>query len=918
MEATSLWGILRQAASQPDEGELGLRAWLKEKVDLAQYRPEAAPGVVARQLTGREGEYHILKNPGPKTYYRLSDRDHFLWQLMDGTQTVKDLVVAYFLQYGSFAFARIATLVEGLKASLFLREQPVYVYQQVRGQLQRRRPTYRLSQVWQAFLEKQFAISGLDPLLGRLYRWGGWLLFTWPLQVLYIIVSVVGLYLFVRVFKAGRYGVITIGGSYRLGVISLIVANLAAIFVHEMAHALTVKHYGREMRRGGFMIYFGMPAFFVDTMDIWLEGKRARLAVTWAGPYSGLILGGLTSIVMTLWPRFGLNSLLFQFAFLSYLTVFFNLNPLIKLDGYFVLMDWLEIPMLRHKSLEFIRTGLWEKLKGIREAEETMRSVLASFSREEKIFTVFGLLSAAWTGYAIFTAGYFWQARLAAAVRSLWAQGGDVGKILLALVAVALSLPFVLAIGLYLLSLVRKILGWATRRGLFANTWNVAAMLLVVAVALALAPGYFGHPALLPLISLAALAVAASFAWQNAVHYAGSRFAPVFWLLGLFPLALLPREAGTVVLGRHLLNPDVLGGPVAAGLGHLAYASLFLASLLLFADTNLKELLPLEKTLLALGLVASYALVLWLAGRQQVASLLSAKALLAVSSSLVPLLALALLVPTLFSFWRTSFGPAWVTLSLTLGGLVAVSLLGLSPLFSYLLLAAGLFLHHLAYTGITLLRGQPEAALDLSDQHRLQRAFAWTVTGVFGQFRETDGARHARVLAEQFNKYALAAGWRVSVVKGQVDDSLPADLSIIERGQIYAAALTLLLDLIAQEVGEKLTVRALQRAYDGLPWEEREIGAQYLFRDVKRAEALSREFQATCQDYQALLRRMPLFATMDEAEITLLCSRLREEHCSPGQVTLVLGRSIARRDRSSSARESEETDSTSSSEGTWR
>jgi CRP-like cAMP-binding protein len=459
----------------------------------------------------------------------------------------------------------------------------------------------------------------------------------------------------------------------------------------------------------------------------------------------------------------------------------------------------------------------------------------------------------------------------------------------LALVVMALSLPFVLAIGLYLLGLVRKILGWATRRGLFANTWNVAAMLLVVAVALAMAPGYFGYPALFPLISLMSLAMATAFAWQNAVNYAGSRFAPAFWLLGLFPLALLLREAGSAALGWHLLNPDVLG-PVAAGLGHLAYVSLFLAGLLLFADTNLKELFSLEKVLLVLGLVTSYALALLMAnGQQQPVSLSSAEALLAISGSLLPLLALTLLVPTLFSFWRTGFGPAWATLSLTLGGLVAVALLGLPSLLPYLLLAAGLFLHHLAYTSITFLRVQPEAALDLSDQRRLQRAFAWTVAGVFGQFRETDGARHARVLAERFNNYALATGWRVSVVKGQVDDSLSADLSLIERGEIYTAALTLLLDLIAQEVGEQLTVRDLQRAYDALPWEEREIGAQYLFRDVKRAEALSREFQTTRQDYQALLQRMPLFATMDQAEIALLCSRLREEHYTPGQVIIRQG-----------------------------
>ena len=91
MESTPFWGKLREAASQPDQGGLGLWAWLKEKVDLALYRPEAAAGVVASQLTGREGDYYVLKNPQTRTYYRLSDRDQFLWQLMDGSRSMKDL-----------------------------------------------------------------------------------------------------------------------------------------------------------------------------------------------------------------------------------------------------------------------------------------------------------------------------------------------------------------------------------------------------------------------------------------------------------------------------------------------------------------------------------------------------------------------------------------------------------------------------------------------------------------------------------------------------------------------------------------------------------------------------------------------------------------------------------------------------------
>jgi CRP-like cAMP-binding protein len=163
------------------------------------------------------------------------------------------------------------------------------------------------------------------------------------------------------------------------------------------------------------------------------------------------------------------------------------------------------------------------------------------------------------------------------------------------------------------------------------------------------------------------------------------------------------------------------------------------------------------------------------------------------------------------------------------------------------------------------------------------------MAAVLAQFRPAAGERAALALTERFNNYALAADWPISLVRGQVEDGLPDDISLIEVGQTYAAALNLYLDLVAGEVGERLTARALQRAYDGLPWEEREIGAQYLFPEVAQAGALDRQFQADSRDYLALLRRMPLFATMDEAELGLLRSRLRPEHHAAGTVIIRQG-----------------------------
>ena len=189
--------------------------------------------------------------------------------------------------------------------------------------------------------------------------------------------------------------------------------------------------------------------------------------------------------------------------------------------------------------------------------------MLASFSREEKIFTIFGLLSAAWTLYAIYLGASFWQQRLVSSVRDLWSGGGGVTKILLAVGLAALSLLFVLSIALALVGMARKAASWAVRRGLLAKSWLVAALLLVVCLALASVPVWAvvkGMPYALvvaPAVHLLALGTAAYFAGRNAVDLAGARRARAFWLLALLAVLLFLREA--LLLASGLFPPSWAG-----------------------------------------------------------------------------------------------------------------------------------------------------------------------------------------------------------------------------------------------------------------------------------------------------------------------------------------------------------------------
>ena len=894
MALTEFWNKLTDASARPDQRGSRLWDWLCENLDLAFYKPQASTEVEISCLTGRDGQYYVLKNTHKKTYYRIGERDYFIWERMDGSRTVKDLVVEYFGEYGSFAFARIASLVVGLKNNWMLSDPPVNLYREVKTQLDGRRLGVRLQKFGNAFTQKPFPIKGIDGVITWMYRRGGWLLFTRPIQVIFVLISVAGVILFARTFNAGSFELIpSLNGSYFWGAVALGFLLLVALLAHEFSHALAVKHYGREVRRAGVMIYLGMPGFFVDTTDIWMEGKRARLAVTWAGPFSGLVLAGIVSIVFTFLPDYALDAVLFRFAFLSYMVVFFNTNPLLKLDGYYLLMDWVEIPHLRGKSIAFLRNGLPAKLVITDRSNLSIRSIInnlremKSFSREEKIFTVYGVLSILWTIYAISLGFQLWPSRLIESLQELMFGSKDASLLPITILTLLLSIIFVSMIIVLIVNIFRRSFTWAYKRGILSNTRIMAGIFLGISLLVSLIVIYSYPLIILELIVTAALGAALFFAWKNAKNYLGSRFFSFFRLIGFAVLSIL---IGEVLQFSILFSRDNLVVPegLLYGLSLFASVSLLFASASLWRRRELKLLSWIEKIIIAVGIVISIWMVIFAILGEIVVS--GVPVYVAVGNFVFPWLALVLLVPALFSYWRTRAGPAWIIYALALGWLVGSVVFNLSLLVFYLLLLSSLGLHFLNFEQLHLTGERPQVIFNLSDNTRLERAFSWTMESIIAQFREVAGNRQSESLGSDFDRYAVSAGWNVKLVDGHVQDTTTGDEGLIEHGEVYAAALTLLLNVIAKQVGEKLTIRMLQSAYDTLPWEEREIGDQYCFRHVKMAQSLSEEFRATQHDYTGLLRRMPLFATMRDDEIHLLVTRLKLVHHSPGDVIIRQGK----------------------------
>ena len=429
-----MWSTLAESIEAAPAPAANLWASLEDRLDFSRRKPRRAPQVeVVHQLGAKGAEHYVLRNPSTNTYLRIDPQDYFLWERLDGEHSVRDLAVAYFAAYKAFPLDRLVQLLDQLKAKRLLDERPVHVLGGIVHRLEERTLAYRLQRFSETSMQKEFSLRDLDGTFATLYRRIAWPLFTRPGILLSGLVALAGVALFLHMLLSGTYPLLMTAGSYGLGLLVLLGANYVMIFFHECGHALTCKHYGRNVLKGGMLFYYGSPAFFVDTTDIWMAPKAARIATSFAGVAADLLVGGLLIIVIALFPGIPVAVVLFQAAAMAYLGVLMNLAPFMELDGYFILMDWLEIPLLRKKSLAFVRKRLAGKL--LRER--------TPFSREERIFAVYGLLTGAFTGLTMLLTIFLWQSQVRGLIVTVLSGRDILGAILAGGLVILAGVPLI-------------------------------------------------------------------------------------------------------------------------------------------------------------------------------------------------------------------------------------------------------------------------------------------------------------------------------------------------------------------------------------------------------------------------------------------------------------------------------------------
>jgi len=138
--------------------------------------------------------------------------------------------------------------------------------------------------------------------------------------------------------------------------------------VHELAHAYAAKRYGLRVPTMGVAFMVLWPLLYTDTSEGWkLDSRRARLAIDAAGVVAELLLAGLAALAWSFLPEGPLKSAAYVLAAVTWVsTLAINLNPFMRFDGYYLLMDAVDIPNLHERSFAVGRWQLRRWLLGLR------------------------------------------------------------------------------------------------------------------------------------------------------------------------------------------------------------------------------------------------------------------------------------------------------------------------------------------------------------------------------------------------------------------------------------------------------------------------------------------------------------------------------------------------------------------------
>lgn len=366
-------------------------------------RTKVRSDLVVVEQTYRGEQSFIVKDPQTRKYFRFRPVEVIVMQALDGQHTAVEASAALAGEGLKVTPAAVEKFAGKLTAmglcERTLSERSVLQMERLRAERRRR---VSPGPFQGDLMRIRWSAGDPDKLFDR---WLPRLSFFFSRAFLLLSVVLFAVYLLVLGIKWTEFSG-ALADLYALNIDAGTLAvfwltGTAIIVVHELGHGLTCKYFGGQVHEIGAMLIYFEPAFFCNVNDAWTFPElRARLWVTAAGSWIQLVIASLAAIV---WWAAEPGTLVHEVAFAAVLiggitTVFMNANPLIPLDGYYALSDYLEVPNLRQRALARVAWLIKSRIFRLNLPEPP------ADAREQRIFVIYGALA---TGYIALILAFF-------------------------------------------------------------------------------------------------------------------------------------------------------------------------------------------------------------------------------------------------------------------------------------------------------------------------------------------------------------------------------------------------------------------------------------------------------------------------------------------------------------------------------
>ena len=355
---------------------------------IASQRVALHPGVRIRRQNFRGERWYVIEHPYNNEYFRIRPAAYAFVARLTHDRTVEEAWKECLERHPDDAPGQAAVIQ--LLSQLYFANLLQYQAANDAAQLferykQRRQREFKMRLRNIMFMRiplldpDRFLVATL-PLIGKLISPIGALLWLvtvgWALKL-----------------AADHYSILLEQGQSVLAPENLPLLYVGMVLVktlHEFGHAYFCRKFGGQVHVMGIMLMIFTPVPYMDATASWgFRSRWKRLLVGGAGMIVELFVAALATFVWARTAPGTLHSLAYNIMFVaSVSTVVFNINPLLRFDGYYMLSDLLDIPNLAQRAGQQLKYFGERYLFGVKTVEKPTQKPI-----EGVLLSLFGITS---------------------------------------------------------------------------------------------------------------------------------------------------------------------------------------------------------------------------------------------------------------------------------------------------------------------------------------------------------------------------------------------------------------------------------------------------------------------------------------------------------------------------------------------